>query len=321
MSILNKYNIYINSKQRISGSSGDFTIQLEKPLLLTNSNNMFQAQIASLEYPYSWFQINSNNNTFVAKLYTGLTYTQQTVTVPEGNYNINTFLTTFFASIATAFSIPSIGILSTYDKNTGKVSMSWTDITYTGIEMLLSGTTIGKVLGFTTDVIVSITSGVVFSNTFVNVNPINYFVIRSDLVISNHDMECILAKTENSDILCKVPVRSSPNTFLFYSQPYDERCFLNVPIIDFIRFYVTPNDSRLILDNNGLDFSFTLTIYEVEKPVYSGHDKFENYIPAQTISADVVDQRDMLLKQLEEAKKNLQQSNVPDSANDAQKES
>jgi hypothetical protein len=315
--ILNKYNIYVNTKQRISGTSSSFKIQLNKALLLTNNNTQFQAQISSLEYPYSWFQINSTNNTFVARLHTVSSYTQLTISVTPGNYNINSFLTTLLQNLQNQFLVPALGLVLNYNKSTGKVSMQWTDTTYTGLEMFIENTIVGKVLGFTIDAYPSFSSGIIYSNAFVNVNPINYFLIRSDLVLSNQDMESIMSRSENSDILCKVPVRSPPNTMLYYSQPYDERTFLNIPIIDIISFYVTPNDSKTIIDNNGLDFSFTLTIYEVEKPVHTGYDKFENYIPLAMADNSLVDQRDALIKQLEDAKKNLMDSNV-NTGNDAE---
>jgi hypothetical protein len=264
-SIVNKYNIYINSAKRISGTSDNFSIQLEKPLTLTSDKTQFQLYVSSLEYPYNFYQVNSNNNSLTLE-YTPASgpLANYVITITPGNYNINSLLSELKTKTSIATGVSETNFNFSYSRATGRCTFALSTlgtITY----KFSSNTFIGKMCGFTADSTFSFASSSTSSQN-VNVNPITYFTIRSDIVLSNQDMESITKSSENSDILCKVPIRTPPGTYIYYAQPFDDRVFISAQVLNVINFYITSNQNKELIDNHGLDFSFTLTILEVVKP-------------------------------------------------------
>lgn len=301
-SIVNKYNIYINTDQRLSGDSNSFKIKLDRPILITNSKNRLEAQVVNIEYPYSFYQVNATNNTLNVRLNS----TTLTISITHGNYAITNLLTELKNEILSAFGLGSLQLNFTYDKFSGKVRIDLLDPIYTTAEFFFAGTTIGKMCGFTNNI--TITSiGSASSNGFVNVNPITSIYLRSDICASNFDMESIVVENEISDILCKIPIRTQPNTYIYHNQPYDDRIYLNVQTLDIMHFYVTSNQNKQVLYNHELDWAFQLIIYEVEKPDVSMMDKIDTF---QMNPVLLEQQRQELINQLEVLKKSM--DNVDD---------
>lgn len=304
MSVINKYNIYINTRQRISGDPDNFVIQLEKPLQLSSSNTHFEIFATSLEYPFNFYQVNSNNNTFVSRLFTGgILTTTSTITITEGNYNILTLLEEVKSKILTAFGL-SGEIQSSYSKTTGRATLSTTSATY-WFECQFGGTTIGLMLGFTSTITIKLNDPQT-SSQHVNVNPVTFFTVRSpELVSANQDMESITTNSSNSDILVKVPIRSPPGTYIYYEQPYEDRIFCKSAILSNISFYVTGNTSRNLIGNGGLDWSFTLCILEIMNPEEESHNLMQNMeIPSDITTLTTI--RDKLIQNLKDLKDELE---------------
>lgn len=83
-----KYMVYIESNQRLSGSSHDFLIIYETP-----SNTEFDSMCCiSASIPKSFYMVDSGFNTFQISEDGGSTFV--TITAPVGNYNVNSFITT-----------------------------------------------------------------------------------------------------------------------------------------------------------------------------------------------------------------------------------
>lgn len=263
MNILNKYNIYINSNKRISGTPENFTIQLDRPLLLTSMNTQFEMYVSSLTFPFNFHQINSTNNQVEARLNGG---SFVLITITPGNYNILNLLTELGSKLNQSFNTSLIWEF-TYNKNTGKVSLRCT--TANTIEIFFSANTyLASFFGFTSDISFSnlITAT---SSRNVNVNPITYICLRSSVILSNLDEEAISTNLTNSDIIAKIPIRVPPQCYIQYEQNFDNRVFLNTQSINILDFYITDNQSRKPLDNQGLDYTMTITILETIKPDYT----------------------------------------------------
>ena len=93
---LSKDIIYINSRNRNSGTSNNFTIDFTKQV--KNDNNYDSATLLSFYCPISYYLINSNNNTFI--LNEGIFTT--TITIPLGNYTINNLILALNTSLLSA---------------------------------------------------------------------------------------------------------------------------------------------------------------------------------------------------------------------------
>lgn len=305
---VNKWNVYISSKQRVKGDVNDFWIKLDKPILLSSDKTRFEVYVNDLEYPYSFYTVNSNNNTFSARLTDGISIIDQVITITEGNYTILTLLDAIRIALNNAY-LADMGFVGTYSKATGRVTFTFDSPFYPGWNLILylTDTIIGEMTGFETTTFVSTISETGTKN--VNVHPISSFLLRSNtLISSNQDSESLSTKNTSTDILFKVPINVSPGQYIYANQNPQNRVFLNTEIIDMMRFYITSNRSSLPVNNHGLDISFTLTILEVIKPEIIIDPKLEQ-LAMQVNTTDLQQQKEELLKQLEVLKKNIQDSN------------
>lgn len=306
--ILNKYNLYIDSSQRISGTADNFKIQLKKPIQRTNDKSRFQFYITSLQYPFSMKQVNSTNNTFTVTMNPGVV--TATVTIPEGNYNILTLLNAVIQGTNSAL-MGIYALSGTYSKVTGLATLTYGTNDAKTFTFNFANTTIGTMLGFKTNVTVSYNNPKT-SNVNVNVNPISYFSIRSDtLTASSFDSEALDSSFSKSNILCKVPIRVPSNCYIYYEQPYDSRIVSNIDTLTIIDFKVTMGGNEISM-NNALDFSFILVCEEFLINENSGFTTLGDTIANPLFNGvdieDLKKTREQLVQQLAEARNKLMPS-------------
>ena len=106
--------------------------------LLEEEDNTLKIELSlvNAQFPVSWYIINYTNNMFKIKL--GIN-TEQIITIPVGNYNANSFITTLKLLINDSYFIITIS------KITGKITFTYNNsfIIYTNID-----NSIGIILGF-----------------------------------------------------------------------------------------------------------------------------------------------------------------------------
>ena len=88
MSLFHSNDIYISivdSSQRVSGTSSNFTINLNLPNFVQDFDRIALNQFSC---PRSWYDVSTAVNTFQFK--EGIGGTLKTITVPVGMYNVNT---------------------------------------------------------------------------------------------------------------------------------------------------------------------------------------------------------------------------------------
>ena len=98
MSLFHSNDIYISivdSSQRVSGTSSNFTINLNLPNFVQDFDRIALNQFSC---PRSWYDVATAVNTFQFKEGSGGTL--KTITVPVGMYNVNT-LASSIASLLT----------------------------------------------------------------------------------------------------------------------------------------------------------------------------------------------------------------------------
>jgi hypothetical protein len=98
MSLFHKDDVRIvnvDSSQRLSGTSTNFTINLNLPNYVQEFDRVAVNQIS---IPRSWYDVESGYNTFVLKEGTS----SQTITIPAGMYNVNTLATTIATQLNSA---------------------------------------------------------------------------------------------------------------------------------------------------------------------------------------------------------------------------
>jgi hypothetical protein len=281
MDIINTYNIFIDSSQRVSGTTDNFNIELRKPLILTKPSNFFTCTIKDAEIPLVAQQINSKNNKLNFYITRGSVITPSFITLQAGNYNIVNLLDTLSSSlISKIFSLTSFTpkLAFTYNQSYLNATFSITglDTTPTLITLKFSqNLNLGYMLGFTSDATffydASKVSTNISSTQNVNVNPMSSLMIRSTCLNQSQNWESLVEKSVVSDVLAKVQIVSLPNTWLFLKNG-DLRITLTNKIIDVIDLYLSSNlDYQISL--NGLNWSCCVVFDEiqVDNPEYSIH--------------------------------------------------
>jgi len=260
---------------RYSGTAENFQINLNKPINLSSDKTAFQAYITNVELPYAFHQINDTNNTFVVSLLVNnVVVNTNTASIPAGNYNILNLLTEVKTAIYTATGVGGISYNFSYNKNNGIITFGYNLIATSPLT--------------------------------VNVNPINQIFIRSDIVASNGDSESLENYNENSNILAKIPIRVQPSSYIFSTSNFDERVFLSVPQLTVINFYLTAGNSKSVLNNQSQEWSFVLTILEVEKPEQFNFTKVATFVAPMIDAEQLKQEKENLIKELSDLKTQLE---------------
>ncbi len=306
MNIINKYNLYINSSQRIKGTANSFEISLQKPIVKSNENSKFQFYISSLNYPFSFNQVNNTNNTFTVQLNANPSVL---VTISNGNYNILTLLT----EVINKTNIALGGIYafsSSYNKTNGLATLIYSTNDSNSFTFNFANTIIGTMLGFSNNIVLSFGNNQT-SDKNVNVNPISYFCIRSNTITSSsNDLESLQSSSEKSNILCKIPINVPSGSYVRYEQPYESRIFSNADILTIIDFTVTAGGRNNPIGNT-LDFSFTLICEEFLVNENTGFTKLSsifNSVNSLDIN-ELAKTREQLINDLKNEKNKLTNNN------------
>jgi hypothetical protein len=320
MSIVNQYNLFLDTKYRNGGTNTSPIFFIQDPIILSNPNNYFKATIINADIPFSFKTLASPNN--VLKL--GLVVPQHSVdvssniTLTEGNYSITNLLDELTTQITTWVNankgtlnqVPTYDFQ--YDRNTGKAilniippsggSHDFTLTIYNSLSDILV-----EMWGFTfeNETILSYnTSGVVTSSNYispnhVNVSPITALYIRSTSLhqLSNNQERLVEQQFTISDVLAKIPVNTYYNTWLLYEGNFSVS--LNNNHIEELTFYLTTNTYTPI-NLSGIHWRLTLQITEIETEATSmlrdnEKKKYEN----------MIQQKQALIEQLNQIRDDL----------------
>lgn len=190
--------------------------------------------------PYSFYNINSSNNQLIYYIDTS----QNIVTIPEGNYNINQLITTLKSLMLPNFNI-------TYNNINNKITFTYTSSFY-----ISSSSTISEIIGFLKEI--NYYSDVNF--TLTSVNNINMHPIKCINIVSNLMTNSINKSfVNNNSILCCIPINSQPYSLIEYHNNNNFRVNLFVNTISTIRIKLIDDNGNL-LNLNGLNFSLTIQL-------------------------------------------------------------
>lgn len=91
MKIVDKRLLFINSNERDGGSIDNFTVTIPPQLLTRENNQKMRIVLNDLVLPYTWYNVQSSNNTFILferSAAAGGTYDKTfTVTLTPGSYH------------------------------------------------------------------------------------------------------------------------------------------------------------------------------------------------------------------------------------------
>jgi len=238
----NTINLYLNSKQALTQLQGTSNCIFDFSSLQIEDGDIY-VSIQSAQIPGTFYNVDDINNVFSYSV--GVSNYQ--ILIPEANYNVNSLLS-FLQSIMTAQ-----GFTITF--NSAKNKYTFTNTTSF---IFKASSTCFEILGFT--------EGQQFSsvgNTLTSNLVINFFTIRNVLIEISNLMtynKTSNASENNSSILVSIPITTSQNSVLSYSNIYSlyEKI---TSVANFASLQVRLLDQDLdLLDLNGGNWSMTIQL-------------------------------------------------------------
>lgn len=262
MSVVNSWTYFLDSKYRSSGINGQPTWDLSNGLMLSDPANYFACQILSVELPFSFYTLDTPNNTVGYTLVTSGDSTISatgTLTIAPGAYTITQLLAELSSKITamlTANGMPTIELPPldfTYSAQTGKATLGFGTLPATNTLSLTLDWANSDILAeyfgfyFDTNTVLSYSSpGSVTSTNFVspnnvNVSPITSLALRSNtLNQTTNNLECLVEqRVSQTDILLKIPITVPSNSWIYYENTSNFSVDLRNQSIDQIQLYFT----------------------------------------------------------------------------------
>ena len=276
MNEIARYTFHVNSDKRSSGTNTDMTLRVKNTLTLKSVNSSFYMDVHATNIPFSFYQLSSDINTLQC-IFTDTTGFPKTVniTLPVGNYTTVSVLDALSQKLIAMAQTTFVGytpftpVLNfTYSTTTAKSTFIMTSPANASIRMNFSlNTVLGVFFGFTTDKTISTVLTVTSTNTCV-ANPVNYLLIRSGNLIQSNNREYIIETDVFSDILYRVPVGTSQNTWLQHLSNTDPIKISNDKITS-INIYLTTNLTYTPIDLQGVNWALSFSIIEREDVTYT----------------------------------------------------
>ena len=250
---------------RGTNDRSSFGLYLKKELK-SKSDELFKIIVQSAEIPYTFTNLNINNN-YIDWSENGILQTP--IQITDGNYNILQLLEEIKETLNTNTSISATYNL-TYNQNTNKVSIISDNVLDTiflfnsGVNVLKS---INSQLGFTDDediTINNLSTGI--SDSVVNLLLLTSLFIRSNLSSLN---TIDSFTTSNSSILVNIPITTIPLSIINY-QYYDgvEYNLIDDNSINYIELSLTDSKGIAIDLKKKINWSLTLNIQVIKDPSY-----------------------------------------------------
>jgi hypothetical protein len=272
------YNI--NSKNRVSGTSHDFYINLELPK--EKLNNLDYVSLVSLCFPKSFYQVSENNNNF--------TYIEENLTTNQiYNYNIildigNYSKKEIFNKIKNKLENASLNniifnITDEYtDRETGKIKIEASNSNILK-KFIFNINDIYQIMGFQKGETYSFID-IIYSPLVINLNHEDNILIHCDMICSeNNDY-----KNNSNDILTTIFTSGNKN-FSYIVKDYDiitnMKPFKNKNLI---HIFIT-NEDNDIINLNNVDLSMVLCFfnYTNNRDMYN---QINNYIKFRLLTND-----------------------------------
>lgn len=240
------FEIYLNSKtasRKMNNESSDCYFEL--PVIVSDQlKESAYISVKSACIPYSWYNINDYNN--ILDIYCdGDNYS---LTIPVGNYNINTLI----SAIESVMLPTGLQISLKYIPNVNHVSFTHSSLPF----QILQSSTCYEALGFTENLNYNSVA-----NYIESVNGINLFNVRQILINSNNFVLNNINSYQNGNasILSSVTVTGNPNSILHYKNNTSIHKIHHLNNLSNLHIKLTDEIGRPLLLNN-INWSLTLEV-------------------------------------------------------------
>lgn len=270
---INTYQFHVKSSKRSSGTETDLNIKMNQILSLKSANGVFRVQVQATTIPFSFYQLSSDINTLQVELTNTGTKTVNLSLAP-GNYTTASILSLLKEQIVATAAISSGGFVGyaanlafSYSSATGRSTLSTSDVGPSIVLRFDLNQDLGRFFGFDSSQTISSVSTPVSTKIAV-ANPVYQLYIRSGNLQQINNREFIAETDVYSDVFYTIPIATNTNTYIQTSHEGDEIWIANNDIAE-INWYLTTNLSYTPVDLQGLDWSFTFIIDEIERPDYT----------------------------------------------------
>ena len=216
--------------------------------------------IQSAEIPHSFYNVDQNHNVIYYTVADtgglGSFYNNYTMTIPEGQYNANTFITVF----QTLFAAGGHGktCVLTIDKVTGKFLLAAGDSSFT-ITIYTTGTTAFRIIGLDTasdHTFYSIPTAFSYPCNFLGVTKLKVF---SDALACDNLDSSALGET---NLIDTISVNAPAYGLIQFSAGEHNECLMKHKQIDNIDVQIRDERNNYV-DFNNQDWSITFIIHSV----------------------------------------------------------
>ena len=241
MSVIRSQIYYINSSNRVSGTSSNFTYTIDIP----DGSNFDSCLVLSMSIPLTYYTIRVLNNFFtLQELGSNIT-----ITIPRGNYDARTFATTLTGLLNSGINgwIYSISL----DMTTAKYTYSVTGNSGNQPSFIFTNHLVDQ-MGFDDNSTNTFVSDTLTSTEVLNFVSTNCLYLHSDLV---DDQTSILQEVYSNNTI--------PYSYIIYNclnaDLYTKRLRTNASST--FNFSLTDIDKNVI-DLNGEEIAVTLMLYK-----------------------------------------------------------
>lgn len=238
---MKEVSIFLNSKNRTSGSTSNFKTRLIKGL-----KNVHRIQLRSVEVPISYYTVNSTNNTLK---FSNQVPTEFTVTFSPGNYSAIELAT----EIQTKMRVFSSAMTVVFNDNTLRYTFTNNG---NNLRLFDTVTTCQDLIGLENDT-GSVTT---FTSTkIIDISGPNHLYILSNELTSGRDMA--LVDNDYREIAFRVPIKESFGSINNYEPSSLQYLNYNTDhLLQQIDLQLV-DDDFIPVELNGLDWSIELLVF------------------------------------------------------------
>lgn len=224
--------------------------------------------VYSFTCPISFYIINDTNNMLTISVNNG---NAQHLFIPNGNYNVNTFITALLTILPSGFYV-------TLNSITNKLTLTHSTYDFT----ILAQSTIGPIMGFNSNENISShlkTKELPYTVNFSGLNSFNIQInnIRTNNLDSFDDCS-------TSAIVATIPVNNASNGTIYYSKGNDFEFDVKDDIIDYLDVELL-DDLDNYLDLNNQHWNLTLQFNYIRDVFDDSQKTFSNIVNfGQTIN-------------------------------------
>jgi hypothetical protein len=256
---INEYLIHIRTEdcQKLNGTLNSFFSFILKPAIaVSNIQNNLSIKLSSAELPYSFYTVNAYNNTFNI-VENG---TPRAITITKGSYDIFDFRDLIKSLLGANFTV-SVSV------NTGKMTIINSTLTTIGLTFTSDAF---KLLGFSNQIYSATGSIGLTSPNIISLFSITGIYLKSN--VSGYNIYNTRLNNNLSSILQLIQIEQDAFNMINYRSTTDAFISkLNDKNIDQLTFRFTDQEDNLI-DFNGIDFEFTLKIFENKNIIQSNNE-------------------------------------------------